>query len=52
MTAPLTLSQAQGRTDTPLIEQTIGQFFDAMAARQGAREALVRVCKQRGAIAI
>ena len=46
MTAPLTLSQAQGRTDTPLIEQTIGQFFDAMAARQGAREALV--CRHQG----
>lgn len=41
--APLTLSQAQGATSVPLIEQTIGQFFAAMAARQGARDALVSV---------
>ncbi|MBO9677230.1 MAG: AMP-binding protein [Acidovorax sp.] len=41
--APIALSQAQGATGTPLIEQTIGQFFDAMAARQGGREALVSV---------
>jgi fatty-acyl-CoA synthase len=41
--APLTLSQAQGATGVPLIEQTIGQFFAAMAARQGARDALVSV---------
>lgn len=46
MTVPLSLSQAQGRTDTPLIAQTIGQFFDAMAVRQGAREALV--CRHQG----
>ena len=32
---------AQGATDVPLIEQTIGDFFDDMAARQGEREALV-----------
>jgi fatty-acyl-CoA synthase len=34
-------SLAQGATDVPLIEQTIGDFFDDMAARQGEREALV-----------
>ncbi len=37
----LTRSLAQGATDVPLIEQTIGDFFDDMAARQGEREALV-----------
>ena len=36
-----TKSLAQGATDVPLIEQTIGDFFDDMAARQGDREALV-----------
>ena len=35
------LSHAQGATDAPLIEQTIGDFFAEMAGRQGAREALV-----------
>ena len=30
-----TLSMAQGATDIPLIEQTLGDFFDDMAARQG-----------------
>ena len=35
------LSYAKGATDVPLIEQTIGDFFDDMAARQGDREALV-----------
>ena len=34
-------SYAKGATDVPLIEQTIGDFFDDMAARQGEREALV-----------
>jgi len=34
-------SHAVGRTDQPLIEQTLGDFFAAMAARQGPREALV-----------
>ncbi len=34
-------SLAQGATDVPLIEQTIGDFFDDMAARQGDRDALV-----------
>mgnify|MGYP003589207996 CR=1 FL=1 len=47
MTAPLSLSQSQGRTDVPLIEQTIGQFFAEMAARQGTREALVCRHQQR-----
>ncbi|WP_198968870.1 AMP-binding protein [Xylophilus sp. ASV27] len=40
---PLTESHAHGATDVPLIEQTIGDFFDAMAARQPEREALVSV---------
>ena len=35
------LSHARGATDTPLIEQTLGDFFAAMARRQPAREALV-----------
>lgn len=38
-----TLSMAHGATDVPLIEQTIGDFFDDMAARQGDHEALVSV---------
>ena len=38
-----TLSMAQGATDIPLIEQTLGDFFDDMAARQGDHEALVSV---------
>ena len=37
----LTRSMAQGATDVPLIEQTIGDFFDDMVARQGDHEALV-----------
>lgn len=37
------LSWAQGAQDTPLIEHTLGQFFDAMVARQPEREALVSV---------
>ncbi|WP_027014214.1 AMP-binding protein [Comamonas composti] len=40
-TVLLEKSQAQGRTDVALIEQTIGDFFAAMAARQPEREALV-----------
>ena len=43
----LTLSHAAGRTDVPLIEQTIGAFFDAMAARHPQREALVSVHQGR-----
>ncbi|MDM0042912.1 AMP-binding protein [Variovorax dokdonensis] len=34
-------SYAKGATDLPLIEQTIGDFFDDMVARQPDREALV-----------
>lgn len=34
-------SYAKGRTDVPLIEQTIGDFFANMAQRQGSRDALV-----------
>jgi fatty-acyl-CoA synthase len=37
----LSASIAQGRCDTPLIEQTIGAFFDAMAARLPEHAALV-----------
>jgi len=37
----LSTSHARGATDQPLIEQTIGDFFAQMAARQPAREALV-----------
>ncbi|MBT2301624.1 AMP-binding protein [Variovorax paradoxus] len=40
---PLTQSLDRGATDVPLIEQTLGDFFDDMAARQGEREALVSV---------
>ncbi|USQ77608.1 AMP-binding protein [Ornithinimicrobium cryptoxanthini] len=36
-------SYAQGRVDTPLIEQTIGDTLDATARRHGSREALVEV---------
>lgn len=43
----LTPSLAQGATDVPLIEQTIGDFFDDMAARQGDREALVSVHEKK-----
>ncbi len=34
-------SYARGETQVPLIEQTLGDFFAAMAARQPGREALV-----------
>ena len=37
----LTTSYSKGRTDIPLIEQTIGDFFADMAQRQGRRDALV-----------
>ncbi len=40
-------SHTAGRTDVPLIEQTIGAFFGAMAARQPQREALVSVHQGR-----
>ncbi len=41
MTVALTTSHACGDTLAPLITQTLGDFFDAMAARQGEHEALV-----------
>lgn len=41
------MSHAVGATDVPLIEQTIGDFFDAMVARQPDREALVSVHQHR-----
>ena len=37
----LTLSLSSGATDTPLIEQTLGVCFDAMADAQPDHEALV-----------
>ncbi|MEG0200369.1 MAG: AMP-binding protein, partial [Comamonas sp.] len=37
----LTTSYAKGRTDVPLIEQTIGDFFADMAARQPHSDALI-----------
>ena len=40
------LSYAAGPTDVPLIEQTIGDFFDAMADAQPRSEALV--CRHEG----
>jgi fatty-acyl-CoA synthase len=40
-TKKLTESYSKGVTDIPLIEQTIGDFFDAMVERQPDREALV-----------
>ncbi|WP_297908751.1 AMP-binding protein [Thiomonas sp.] len=43
----LTTSYACGSREQPLITQTLGDFFDAMAARQGAREALVACHQQR-----
>ncbi|UJW81018.1 AMP-binding protein [Hydrogenophaga sp. SL48] len=45
--APLVHSLARGATDVPLIEQTIGAFFDAMVARQPEHEALVSVHQGR-----
>ena len=40
-------SYARGRTDTPLIEQTIGDNLDATVRRHGDREALVEVASGR-----
>jgi fatty-acyl-CoA synthase len=37
----LTRSLAQGATDTPLIEKTIGEFFDEIAARWPDQDAVV-----------
>ncbi|MHA3835548.1 AMP-binding protein [Terrabacter sp. AAH1] len=42
-TLDATLSHTRGETDPPLIEQTIGDNFDATVARFGDREALVDV---------
>jgi fatty-acyl-CoA synthase len=41
MTSALDKSYARGATDVPLIEQTIGDFFDDMVEKQPEREALV-----------
>ncbi|KWT69748.1 MULTISPECIES: AMP-binding protein [unclassified Variovorax] len=43
----LTESLDRGPTDVPLIEQTIGDFFDDMARRQGDRDALASAHEQR-----
>ena len=43
----LSTSYACGSREQPLITQTLGDFFDAMAARQGSREALVACHQQR-----
>lgn len=43
----LTESLDRGATGVPLIEQTIGDFFDDMARRQGDRDALVSAHEQR-----
>ena len=45
--APLSLSTASGATDVPLIEQTIGAFFNDMVQRQPDHEALVSVHQGR-----
>jgi len=45
--APLTRSLARGATDTPLIEQPIGVFFDAVVARQPDHDALVSSHQRR-----
>ncbi len=47
LTLPFTRSYARGATDVPLIEQPIGAFFDAIAARQPDHEALVSVHQRR-----
>ena len=46
-TPPFTRSYASGATDVPLIEQTLGDFFDAVVARQPEHEALVSVHQRR-----
>ncbi|NUO34189.1 MAG: AMP-binding protein, partial [Dermatophilaceae bacterium] len=46
-TLDATLSHTRGETDPPLIEQTIGDNFDATVARFGDREALVDVTQGR-----
>jgi len=48
LTAPaLSTSLSIGATDVPLIEQTLGEFFDAMAARLPDHEALVSAHQQQ-----
>jgi fatty-acyl-CoA synthase len=47
MPAPLITSHARGAVDVPLIEQTIGAFFDDMVAGQPEHEALVSVHQGR-----
>ncbi|MDD2546179.1 MAG: AMP-binding protein [Burkholderiaceae bacterium] len=44
---PLVHSLARGATELPLIEQTLGAFFDAMVARQPEHEVLVSLHQQR-----
>jgi fatty-acyl-CoA synthase len=46
-TPPFTRSYASGATEVPLIEQPIGAFFDAIAARQPDHEALVSIHQHR-----
>ncbi len=43
----IALSHTRGRTDAPLINQTIGELFDAVVARQPQREALVSAHQRR-----
>jgi len=43
----LTRSLSCGATDAPLIEQTLGAFFDAVVARQPEHEALVSAHQQQ-----
>ncbi len=45
--ARLELSQASGSRDTPLIEQTLGDFFRDMAARHPERDALISAHQNR-----
>ena len=47
MSTVLTESHARGRTDQPLLEQTLGAFFDTMVERFPEREALVVVHQGR-----
>ena len=47
MSAQPAASHARGTTDTPLIEQTIGAFFDGIVERFPEREALVVVHQGR-----
>ncbi|WOP15154.1 AMP-binding protein [Ottowia sp. SB7-C50] len=47
MSTALAASHARGATTPPLIEQTLGAFFDAMVERVPEREALVVAHQQR-----